>query len=83
MYLTQGLRRAAQIRPRSESTVFRDRRRTRAESAKRVARIAGGLHTLIAGHKCPRSVEFRDTPLPLSGAGKVLKRNPANSFRRQ
>jgi len=29
-------------------------------------------HTLIAGYKCPRSVEFRDA-LPLSGAGKVLK----------
>jgi long-chain acyl-CoA synthetase len=28
--------------------------------------------TLIAGYKCPRSVEFRDE-LPLSGAGKVLK----------
>ena len=28
----------------------------------------------IAGFKCPRSVDFRDTPLPLSGAGKVLKR---------
>jgi long-chain acyl-CoA synthetase len=28
----------------------------------------------IAGYKCPRSVEFRDTPLPLSGAGKILKR---------
>jgi long-chain acyl-CoA synthetase len=27
---------------------------------------------LIAGYKCPRSVEYRDT-LPLSGAGKVLK----------
>lgn len=27
---------------------------------------------LIAGFKCPRSVEFRDA-LPLSGAGKVLK----------
>ena len=27
---------------------------------------------LIAGYKCPRSVEFRDA-LPLSGAGKVLK----------
>ena len=29
---------------------------------------------LIAGYKCPRSVDFRDHPLPLSGAGKVLKR---------
>ena len=30
--------------------------------------------TLIAGYKCPRSVEFTATPLPLSGAGKILKR---------
>jgi long-chain acyl-CoA synthetase len=28
----------------------------------------------IAGYKCPKSVDFRDTPLPLSGAGKILKR---------
>jgi len=28
----------------------------------------------IAGYKCPRSVDFRTTPLPLSGAGKILKR---------
>lgn len=27
----------------------------------------------IADYKCPRSVSFRDEPLPLSGAGKVLK----------
>jgi long-chain acyl-CoA synthetase len=31
-------------------------------------------HGLIAGYKCPRSIEFRETPLPLSGAGKILKR---------
>ena len=30
--------------------------------------------TLIAGYKCPRSIEFVDA-LPLSGAGKVLKRD--------
>jgi len=30
-------------------------------------------HQLIAGYKCPRSVEFRTEPLPLSGANKVLK----------
>jgi long-chain acyl-CoA synthetase len=29
--------------------------------------------TLIAGYKCPRSVEFRAEALPLSGAGKILK----------
>jgi len=28
---------------------------------------------LIAHYKCPRSVAIRDMPLPLSGAGKVLK----------
>ena len=28
----------------------------------------------IATYKCPRSVEFRTDPFPLSGAGKVLKR---------
>ena len=43
MYLTQGLRRAAQIRPREQSTVFRERRRIWSETADRVARIAGGL----------------------------------------
>lgn len=30
-------------------------------------------HTLIAGYKCPRSIEFRTAPFPLSGANKVLK----------
>jgi long-chain acyl-CoA synthetase len=30
-------------------------------------------HALIAGYKCPRSVEFAGAPLPLSGAGKILK----------
>ena len=29
--------------------------------------------SLIAPYKCPRTVELRDTPLPLSGAGKILK----------
>jgi len=28
---------------------------------------------LIAGYKLPKSVSFRDQPMPLSGAGKVLK----------
>jgi long-chain acyl-CoA synthetase len=31
--------------------------------------------SLIAGFKCPRSVTFRDEPLPLSGAGKILKKD--------
>ena len=28
----------------------------------------------IANYKCPRSVEVQDEMLPLSGAGKILKR---------
>jgi long-chain acyl-CoA synthetase len=28
----------------------------------------------IAGYKCPRTVEIRQDPLPISGAGKILKR---------
>lgn len=28
----------------------------------------------IAGYKCPRSVEIRTEPLPMSGAGKILKK---------
>ena len=29
--------------------------------------------TQIAGFKCPRSITFQTEPLPLSGAGKILK----------
>jgi long-chain acyl-CoA synthetase len=36
--------------------------------------------TLIAGYKCPRSVDITTTPLPLSGAGKVLKRELRKPF---
>ncbi|GFG55162.1 AMP-binding enzyme [Mycolicibacterium agri] len=36
--------------------------------------------TQIAGYKCPRTVEFRDTPLPQSGPGKVLKRQLREPF---
>ncbi len=30
---------------------------------------------LIANFKCPRSMELREEPLPLSGAGKILKKD--------
>ena len=42
--------------------------------------VLAHCHTQIAGYKCPRSVEFRDTPLPLSGAGKILKRELREPF---
>jgi long-chain acyl-CoA synthetase len=37
------------------------------------AAIIAHCRALIADYKCPRSVEFREDPLPLSGAGKILK----------
>jgi long-chain acyl-CoA synthetase len=38
-----------------------------------VDEITAHCRALIAGYKCPRSVDVRSAPLPLSGAGKVLK----------
>lgn len=35
--------------------------------------IVAHCRGLIAGYKCPRTVRVRTEPLPLSGAGKVLK----------
>jgi long-chain acyl-CoA synthetase len=36
--------------------------------------------TRIAGYKCPRSIDIGEKPLPLSGAGKVLKRELRKPF---
>lgn len=36
--------------------------------------------SLIAGYKCPRSVDFSQTPLPKSGAGKILKTDLRRPF---
>ena len=35
--------------------------------------IIAHCRTLIAGYKCPRSVELRMEPLPLTGSGKIMK----------
>jgi long-chain acyl-CoA synthetase len=37
------------------------------------AEVVAHCRQLIAGYKCPRTVSLRTEPLPLSGAGKVLK----------
>ena len=37
-------------------------------------------HGLIANYKCPRSLEIRDEPLPMSGAGKILKADLRRPF---
>ena len=36
--------------------------------------IAKHCKALIANYKCPKSIKFRTEPFPLSGAGKILKR---------
>ena len=45
----------------------------RAGAARDAESIISHCRGLIADFKCPRSVEFRDDPLPMSGAGKILK----------
>ena len=36
---------------------------------------------LIAGYKCPRSIEFTRAPLPVSGVGKILKRQLRDRYK--
>jgi len=43
------------------------------------AEIMEHCRRLIAGYKTPKSVEFREV-LPLSGAGKILKRDLREPF---
>jgi long-chain acyl-CoA synthetase len=35
--------------------------------------LIAACHTRIANYKCPRSVTIQPDPLPMSGAGKILK----------
>ncbi len=42
-------------------------------AARNAEDLIAHCRVLIADFKCPRSVDFRDEPLPLSGAGKILK----------
>jgi acyl-CoA synthetase (AMP-forming)/AMP-acid ligase II len=46
--------------------------------ARRPTTLIAHCRTLIAGYKCPRSVDFRDA-LPLSAAGKMLKVDAARA----
>ena len=39
------------------------------------AEIISNTKEYIANYKCPRSISFRTDPFPLSGAGKILKRD--------
>lgn len=42
--------------------------------------IIAKTHELIANYKCPRSIHFREEPFPLSGAGKILKREVRKTY---
>ena len=42
--------------------------------------IIADTKTYIANYKCPRSITFRTEPFPLSGAGKVLKREVKKGY---
>ena len=42
--------------------------------------IVKHCHGYIAGYKCPRTVDVREEPLPLSGAGKILKRELREAY---
>jgi long-chain acyl-CoA synthetase len=42
--------------------------------------IIDHCRTFIAGYKCPQTVGFRSEPMPLSGAGKVLKRELRKAY---
>ncbi len=44
------------------------------------AELAAHCRTLIAGYKVPRSWDIRTAPLPLSGAGKILKNRLREPF---
>lgn len=37
--------------------------------------IVDRIKDMIAGYKCPKSIEFREQPLPLSGAGKIRRKD--------
>ena len=53
---------------------------TKPGHAVNAAEIIAFCRDRIAGYKCPRSVEVRSEPFPLSGAGKVLKRELRKPF---
>jgi long-chain acyl-CoA synthetase len=44
------------------------------------ADLIAACHSRIANYKCPRSVQIREEPLPLSGAGKILKTDLRKRF---
>ena len=42
--------------------------------------IKNYCHENIAGFKCPKSISFRTDPMPVSGAGKILKTELRKDF---
>jgi len=58
----------------SERPVGRGRPRHCDAQERGVGDLIAFCRERIAAYKCPRSVDIRDGMLPLSGAGKILKR---------
>ena len=83
MFLTQGLHRAVQQSPELPATIYQGRVRTWAESAARVARLAGGLHGLgvVEGDRvamlAQNSDRYHEYLFAVPWAGAVL--NPVNT----
>lgn len=82
MYLTQGLHRALQATPNASATIFKDRVRSYAEHAERIARFAGALQKLgveagdRVGILSMNSDRFAEYLLAVPWAGAAV--NPVN-----
>ncbi|MHA7306464.1 acyl-CoA synthetase [Arthrobacter sp. TMN-49] len=82
MYLTQGLHRSLQANPHTTATIFKDRVRTYAEHAQRIACLAGALQELgvAAGDRVAmlslNSDRFAEYLVAVPWAGGAL--NPVN-----
>lgn len=82
MYLTQGLHRAVQQHPERVMTIYRNRRRTYAEAAQRIAALAGALRGLGVGDDEPVAIlslnsdRYSEFLLAVPWANAVI--NPVN-----
>ena len=56
--------------------------RVRAGAKVDEAELIAHCRRTLAGYKCPRSVEFREEPFPLTAIGKVLKRELRRQYAR-
>ena len=67
--------------PHSQLTIH-NRRIVRLKEGQQISEedIINHCQNVIAGFKCPKSISFRSQPMPVSGAGKILKTELRKSF---